>query len=64
MSLAPRQVKQALTGHGGADKTQIQYMVRALLRLVHTPTADEADALAIAWALVNRQQASRLQQAR
>ncbi len=43
-----RQVKQAVVGNGGADKTQVQAMVTELLKLSGTPQADAADALAIA----------------
>ncbi|MCP1314287.1 MULTISPECIES: crossover junction endodeoxyribonuclease RuvC [unclassified Halomonas] len=45
---AARQIKQAVTGQGGADKTQVQHMVTAILTLSATPQADAADALAIA----------------
>jgi crossover junction endodeoxyribonuclease RuvC len=45
----PPQVKQAVTGTGGAPKEQVGYMVRALLGLAAVPTpADTADALAVA----------------
>lgn len=45
----PTQVKSAVAGHGAADKPQVAYMVRALLRLVDTPKPpDAADALALA----------------
>ena len=45
----PLQVKQALTGYGRADKSQIQYMVTRLLKLASVPKPDDAaDALAIA----------------
>ena len=45
----PPQVKQAVTGTGGAPKEQVGYMVRALLGLDAVPTpADTADALAVA----------------
>ncbi len=44
---APRRVKQAVVGRGAADKTQVAFMVRALLGLTQTPPADAADALAI-----------------
>ncbi len=45
----PSQVKQAVTGYGGADKRQIQEMVRMLLGLDAIPRPDDAaDALAIA----------------
>ena len=45
---APRKVKQAVTGLGGAGKTQVAQMVKALLGLKELPQADAADALAIA----------------
>ena len=45
---AARQIKQAVTGQGGADKTQVQHMVTAILGLSATPQEDAADALAIA----------------
>ena len=41
-------VKQAVVGHGHADKTQVQHMVKILLNLSAIPQADAADALAIA----------------
>jgi crossover junction endodeoxyribonuclease RuvC len=44
---APRRVKQGVVGHGGAQKAQVAFMVRALLGLTETPAADAADALAI-----------------
>ncbi|MGI6368216.1 MAG: crossover junction endodeoxyribonuclease RuvC [Anaerolineae bacterium] len=44
----PMQVKQAVTGYGGADKRQIQQMVQMLLNLKSIPQPDDAaDALAI-----------------
>ena len=43
----PRRVKQAVVGHGGAQKAQISFMVRSILGLNETPEADAADALAI-----------------
>jgi crossover junction endodeoxyribonuclease RuvC len=45
---SPRSVKQAIVGRGGADKVQVQHMVRVLLRLQETPEEDAADALAVA----------------
>lgn len=46
---SPIEVKQAVTGYGGADKSQVQQMVRALLGLNEIPQPDDAaDALAIA----------------
>lgn len=45
----PLEVKQAITGYGGADKAQMQYMVKLLLQLDDIPRPDDAaDALAIA----------------
>lgn len=45
----PNMVKQSIAGYGGADKTQMQDMVRLLLNLESIPRPDDAaDALAIA----------------
>lgn len=45
----PLEVKQAITGHGGADKGQMQQMVKLLLGLADIPRPDDAaDALAVA----------------
>jgi crossover junction endodeoxyribonuclease RuvC len=45
----PMDVKQAIAGYGGADKNQIQQMVKALLGLDDIPRPDDAaDALAVA----------------
>lgn len=45
----PMEVKQAITGYGGADKRQIQMMVQAMLDLPELPQPDDAaDALAVA----------------
>jgi crossover junction endodeoxyribonuclease RuvC len=45
----PNEIKQAVAGYGGAQKKQIQEMVRALLQLDSIPKPDDAaDALAIA----------------
>jgi crossover junction endodeoxyribonuclease RuvC len=50
----PKQVKQALTGYGHADKNQIQQMVKLMLSLDHIPKPDDAaDALAIAICLAS-----------
>ena len=50
----PTQVKQAVTGYGGADKRQIQEMMRMLLGLDDIPRPDDAaDALAIALCHLN-----------
>jgi crossover junction endodeoxyribonuclease RuvC len=45
---AARAVKLAVVGQGGAEKPQVQHMVRAILRLPAPLAADEADALAVA----------------
>lgn len=46
---APVEIKQAVTGYGGADKRQMQEMVRMLLNLDTIPKPDDAaDALAVA----------------
>jgi crossover junction endodeoxyribonuclease RuvC len=42
------QMKQAVTGHGRAAKTQVQEMVRRLLQLPGLPRQDAADALGLA----------------
>ena len=45
----PQQIKQTLTGHGKADKKQVQEMVRIQLGLKEVPKPDDcADALAAA----------------
>ena len=46
---SPKQIKLAVVGAGGADKAQVQYMVRQLLGLSAAPKPDHAaDALAAA----------------
>jgi crossover junction endodeoxyribonuclease RuvC len=45
----PLEVKKAIAGYGGADKQQVQEMVRMLLHLDRVPQPDDAaDAIAIA----------------
>ena len=45
----PLEIKQAITGYGGAGKQQVQEMVRLLLNLDHVPQPDDAaDAVAVA----------------
>ena len=46
--LAPRAIKSAVTGSGGASKDQVQRMVARLLALDAPPPSDAADALAAA----------------
>ncbi len=45
---AAKVVKKAVVGTGGADKTQVAFMVERLLPAARGVTADAADALAIA----------------
>jgi crossover junction endodeoxyribonuclease RuvC len=45
---APRSIKQAIVGRGGADKVQVQHMVAVLLQLKEKIQEDAADALAVA----------------
>jgi crossover junction endodeoxyribonuclease RuvC len=50
----PMQIKQSVVGYGGADKNQVQQMVRALLNLPEIPKPDDAaDALAVAICLLH-----------
>ena len=45
----PMQIKQAVTGYGGADKHQVQMMVKLLLNMKDIARPDDAaDALAVA----------------
>ncbi len=57
---APKRIKQAVVGHGGADKGQVAFMIRALLGLTETPGPDAADALAIGLTHVRAQEAAKL----
>lgn len=51
---SPRMVKQAVVGYGQATKSQVQHMVRVLLTLSAAPSADAADALAVAICYANQ----------
>ena len=52
----PTEVKQAVSGYGGARKRQMQEMVRLLLALPSLPAPDDAaDALAVAICHARRQ---------
>ena len=57
---APKRIKQATVGNGSADKTQVAFMVRALLGLTTTPDADAADALAIGLTHLRAQEGQRV----
>jgi len=49
-NITPLQVKQALVGHGRAEKKQIQKMVQLVFKLPKLPQPDDAaDALAVAY---------------
>ena len=50
-----RKVKQAVVGTGGADKLQVQHMVKALLSISDKIAEDAADGLAIAICHANTQ---------
>jgi len=63
---APAQVKATVVGHGRADKEQVAWMLRALLRLdgeFETPDASDAVAVAVCHA-VHRPVAAKLGTAR
>lgn len=45
---APAEIKKTIVGRGNADKEQVQYMVKMLLKLSRQPANDAADALACA----------------
>jgi crossover junction endodeoxyribonuclease RuvC len=55
--MAPRKVKQAIVGHGAAQKLAVAKMVQRMLRLPELPASDAADALALA--LTHAQESSR-----
>lgn len=53
---SPREVKQAVTGNGGASKEQVQFMVQRILKLDSPPSPfDVSDALALAICHCHRQ---------
>jgi len=53
-TLAPAEVKRALTGNGRASKTQVQAMVARLLGLGGRPGSHSADAAALALTALSR----------
>jgi len=55
--IAPRKVKQAIVGYGGAQKLAVAKMVQRMLNLPEPPAPDAADALALA--LAHAQEAGR-----
>jgi len=59
---APREVKQAAVGKGAAQKEQVAFMVRSMLRLRETPPPDAADAIAVGIAHFQATEANRAMQ--
>lgn len=57
--IAPRRVKQAIVGYGAAQKLAVAKMVQRMLQLAELPTADAADALALALVQAQTQERSR-----
>ena len=57
---SPSTVKQAVVGTGGADKTQVAFMVRRLLPACGDASADASDALAVAITHAHNRRARRL----
>ena len=55
---APREIKQAVVGTGGATKEQVQHMVVSMLQLDGNPSSDAADALAAALCHAHHRQLS------
>ncbi len=53
-------VKKAVVGTGGADKTQVAFMIRRLLPAAGEVTADAADALAVAIAHAHGRRSRRM----
>jgi crossover junction endodeoxyribonuclease RuvC len=53
-------VKKAVVGTGGADKHQVAFMIARLLPTAGSPTADAADALAVAIAHAHARTARRV----
>ncbi len=60
---AAKVVKKSVVGTGSADKAQIAFMVRRLLPTAGDPTADAADALAVAIAHAHARKLKRLGEA-
>ncbi len=57
----PMQIKKAVTGYGGADKGQVQRMVKALLNMDEIARPDDAaDALAVALTHANSMKMKKL----
>jgi len=59
---APREVKNAAVGRGAADKQQVAFMIRSMLRLQQTPPPDAADAIAVGLAHFQAMEANQAMQ--
>jgi len=59
---SPKEVKQAAVGKGAAQKEQVAFMIRSMLRLRETPPPDAADAIAVGLAHFQAADASRAMQ--
>ena len=59
IEITPNEVKQSITGYGGATKEQVIYMVTKILNLNEPPKPDDA-ADAVALALCHARSASSL----
>ncbi len=59
---AAKSIKQAVVGKGGADKSQVQHMVKILLNQTGRIQSDAADALAVALTHAHHLQTLRRQQ--
>ncbi|MFB9263751.1 crossover junction endodeoxyribonuclease RuvC [Bradyrhizobium erythrophlei] len=57
---APNQVKKTVVGAGHAEKSQIQVMLKILLPKAEPPSADAADALAVAITHAHHRQSAAL----
>jgi crossover junction endodeoxyribonuclease RuvC len=60
---APRAIKMAVVGYGGADKRQVAHMMMTLLALSEAPAADASDALAAAICHAHSRRAGWIEQA-
>lgn len=57
----PLQIKQALTGYGRAEKSQVQEMIKSILNLSAIPKPDDtADALAVAVCHIHSRKISKI----
>ena len=57
----PARIKQSISGNGRATKDQIQYMVRHILGLQGSLSADSADAIAVALCHIHCQKFTQIQ---